>query len=424
MTAQLDKVYDPKNVEKKWYKHWQEKGYFQPKEKNDDGSFVITIPPPNVTGILTMGHVLNNTLQDILIRHARMQGKNTLWLPGTDHAGIATQNVVEKMIRKDGKTRYDYGREKFVDLVWDWANKHKSIIFNQLEELGSSFDRDRERFTLDEGLSDAVRKVFVDLYNKGLIYRGRRIINWCPVSQTALSNEEVVYKEKQGKLWYFKYPVKDSDEFVMIATTRPETMMGDTAVAVNPKDKRFAHLIGKTLILPIMNREIPVIADDFVDPEFGTGCVKVTPAHDPNDFGMGQRHNLPQINIMNTDATLNEEAGEEFAGVDRFEARKMVVAKMKELGLLEKIEDHMHKVGFSERADVMIEPYLSSQWFVKMEPLAKPALKVVEEGKIKFYPERWVKTYNHWLNNIQDWCISRQLWWGHRIPVFYCDSCN
>ena len=424
MTAQLEKVYDPKNVEKKWYKHWQEKGYFQPGEKAEDDSFIITIPPPNVTGILTMGHVLNNTLQDILIRHARMQGKNTLWLPGTDHAGIATQNVVEKMIRKDGKTRYDYGREKFVELVWDWANKHKSIIFNQLEELGSSFDRNRERFTLDDGLSDAVRKVFVDLYKKDLIYRGRRIINWCPVSQTALSNEEVIYKEKQGHLWYFKYPVKDSDEFVKIATTRPETMLGDTAVAVNPKDKRYAHLIGKKLVLPIKNREIPIIADDFVDPEFGTGCVKVTPAHDPNDFGMGQRHNLPQINIMNPDATMNENAGEEFVGMDRFAARKLVVKKMKELGFLDKVEDYTNKVGFSERGNEMIEPYLSSQWFVKMEELAKPAIDVVKKGKIKFYPERWTKTYNHWLTNIQDWCISRQLWWGHRIPVFYCEECN
>ncbi|MBN2281393.1 MAG: valine--tRNA ligase [Candidatus Marinimicrobia bacterium] len=424
VTAQLDKVYDPKNVEKKWYRHWQEKGYFQPAKKNDTDSFVITIPPPNVTGILTMGHVLNNTLQDILVRHARMQGKKTLWLPGTDHAGIATQNVVEKMIRKEGKSRYDYGREKFVELVWDWANRHKSIIFNQLEELGSSFDRTRERFTLDDGLSHAVRKVFVELYQKGLIYRGRRIINWCPVSQTALSNEEVIYKEKQGQLWYFKYPVKGSSEFVIIATTRPETMLGDTAVAVNPNDKRYQHLVGKILILPIQNREIPVIADDFVDPEFGTGCVKVTPAHDPNDYGMGERHNLPQINIMNTNATLNEEAGEEFVGMDRFEARKLVVKKMETLGLLEKIENHVHKVGFSERADVMIEPYLSSQWFVKMAPLAKPALEVVEKGEINFYPERWVKTYNHWLTNIQDWCISRQLWWGHRIPVFYCDACG
>ena len=424
MTAQLDKVYDPKNVEKKWYKHWQEKGYFQPTEKIENDSFVITIPPPNVTGILTMGHVLNNTLQDILIRHARMQGKNTLWLPGTDHAGIATQNVVEKMIRKDGKSRYDYGRKKFVELAWDWANKHKSIIFNQLEELGSSFDRNRERFTLDDGLSDAVRKVFVSLYKKGMIYRGRRIINWCPVSQTALSNEEVIYKEKQGHLWHFKYPVKDSHEFVKIATTRPETMLGDTAVAVNPKDKRYSHLVGKMLILPIQNREIPVIVDEFVDPEFGTGCVKVTPAHDPNDFGMGQRHNLPQINVLNTDATMNENAGEEFNGIDRFAARKLVVKKMEDLGFLDKVEDYTNKVGFSERADVMIEPYLSSQWFVKMEDLAKPALEVVKQGKINFYPERWRKTYNHWLTNIQDWCISRQLWWGHRIPVFYCDHCG
>jgi len=424
VTTQLDKIYEPVNVEKKWYKHWQENGYFKPSDNESNNSFVITIPPPNVTGILTMGHVLNNTLQDVLIRYARMQGKQTLWLPGTDHAGIATQNVVEKMLKKDGKTRFDYGREKFVKTVWDWANKHKSIIFNQLEELGSSFDRDRERFTLDEGLSKAVREVFVHLYKKGLIYRGRRIINWCPASQTALSNEEVIYKEKQGHLWYFKYPVKGRNEFITIATTRPETMLGDTAVAVNPNDNRFSGLIGSKLILPIVDREIPIIADNFVDPEFGTGCVKVTPAHDPNDFEMGERHNLPQILIMNPDGSMNENAGEDFVGLDRFVARKLIVKKMKELGFLDKIEEYTNSVGYSERAGVMIEPYLSSQWFVKMKPLAEPALEAVSKGKIKFYPERWTKTYNHWLNNVQDWCISRQLWWGHRIPVFYCDHCN
>ncbi|MBN2600869.1 MAG: valine--tRNA ligase [Candidatus Marinimicrobia bacterium] len=424
MAVQLEKVYDPKHVESRWYAYWLEKNYFHADNKSLKKPFVIVIPPPNVTGILHLGHVLNNTLQDILVRYARMNGFETLWLPGSDHAGIATQNVVEKNLRKAGKTRYDYKRDAFVNIVWDWANKHKSIILSQLRKIGCSCDWERERFTLDKGLSDAVRQVFVNLYQKGLIYRGRKIINWCPVSQTALSDEEVIHKESRGHLWYFNYPLADGTGHLTVATTRPETMLGDTAVAVNPKDERFKNLIGKNVVLPIMNRIIPIVGDDFVDLEFGTGAVKVTPAHDPNDFEIGERHGLEKINIMNPDATMNAAAGPLVDGKDRFEARKIVVAEMERLGLLEKIEDYTHSVGFSERAGVMVEPYLSDQWFVKMQPLAEPAIRVVDEGKIKFHPGRWVKTYDHWMNNVRDWCISRQLWWGHRVPVFYCTRCE
>lgn len=424
MAVQLEKVYDPKHVESRWYEYWVNQHYFHADNHSAKKPYVIVIPPPNVTGILHLGHVLNNTLQDILIRHARMSGYEVLWLPGADHAGIATQNVVEKKLRKEGKTRYDFEREDFLKIVWEWANKHKSIILIQLRKIGCSCDWERERFTLDEGLSNAVRQVFVHLYRKGLIYRGRKIINWCPVSRTALSDEEVIHKETRGHLWYFKYPLEDGSGHLTVATTRPETMLGDTAVAVNPKDKRFEKLVGKTVLLPIMNRKIPIIADDFVDVEFGTGAVKVTPAHDPNDFEIGERHGLEKINIMNPDATMNTAAGPLVEGKDRFDARKLVVAEMERLGLLEKVEDYTHSVGYSERAGVMIEPYLSDQWFVKMEPLATPAIKVVDEGKIKFHPPRWVKTYDHWMTNIRDWCISRQLWWGHRIPVFYCNSCD
>lgn len=424
MAVQLEKVYDPQHVENRWYEYWLTKHYFHADSRSKKTPYVIVIPPPNVTGILHLGHVLNNTLQDILIRHARMNGYEALWLPGSDHAGIATQNVVEKNLRKEGKTRSDFQREEFVNIVWEWANRHKSIILNQLRKIGCSCDWARERFTLDEGLSRAVREVFVRLYKKGLIYRGRKIINWCPVSQTALSDEEVIHRDTRGHLWYFRYPLEDGGDHLTVATTRPETMLGDTAVAVNPKDERYAALVGKTVILPIMNRAIPVIADDFVDMEFGTGAVKVTPAHDPNDFEIGERHGLAKINIMNPDATMNAAAGPLVAGKDRFEARKIVIAEMKRLGLLEKIENYTHSVGFSQRADVMVEPYLSEQWFVKMKPLAEPAIRVVEEGTIKFHPRRWVKTYNHWMTNVRDWCISRQLWWGHRIPVFYCTNCD
>ncbi|MBU4445373.1 valine--tRNA ligase [bacterium] len=424
MAIHLDKVYDPQKVESRWYEYWLEKRYFHANNQSGERSYVIVIPPPNVTGILTMGHVLNNTLQDILVRHARMNGYETLWLPGTDHAGIATQNVVEKELCKDGKTRYDFERDDFVNIVWDWANKHKSIILTQLQKIGCSCDWDRERFTFDEGLSNAVRNVFVHLYKKGLIYRGRRIINWCPASRTALSDEEVIHRETNGHLWFFCYPLEEGKGHLTVATTRPETMLGDTAVAVNPEDKRFAKLIGKNVILPIMNRVIPIVADDFVDMKFGTGAVKVTPAHDPNDFEIGERHKLEKINVMNPDGTMNAAAGPLVEGKDRFEARKLVVDEMDRLGYLEKIEDYTHSVGYSERAGVMIEPYLSDQWFVRMKPLAEPAIRVVDEGKIRFHPGRWVKTYDHWMNNVRDWCISRQLWWGHRIPVFYCNDCD
>ncbi|MEA3500152.1 MAG: valine--tRNA ligase [Candidatus Marinimicrobia bacterium] len=421
----LSKVYDPQKVEDKWYSHWLEKNYFHSEPNPKKKPYTIMIPPPNVTGMLTMGHILNNTLQDILVRKARMEGYETLWLPGTDHAGIATQTKVEKTLKAKGKTRYDLGREDFIKLIWDWKDKYGGIIINQLKKLGVSCDWERERFTLDEGLSKAVREVFVQLYDKGLIYKGKRIINWCPVSHTALSDEEVIHKEIKGNFWYFKYPFKDDDsKHILIATTRPETMLGDTAVAVNPKDERYKKYIGKTLILPIVNREIPIIADEYVDKEFGTGAVKVTPAHDPNDYEMGKRHNLEFINIMNDDATMNENAGKQFIGMTREKARKSVVKEMENLKLLDKIEEHIHSVGFSERENVPIEPLLSQQWFIAMEKLAKPALKVVNDGKIKFTPERWIKTYNHWLENIKDWCISRQLWWGHRIPVFYCEDCG
>jgi len=421
----LSKVYDPKKVEDKWYSHWLEKNYFHSEPNPKKKPYTIMIPPPNVTGMLTMGHILNNTLQDILVRKARMEGYETLWLPGTDHAGIATQTRVEKALKAKGKTRYDLGREKFIKLIWDWKEKYGGIIIKQLKKLGVSCDWERERFTLDEKLSKAVREVFVQLYNKGLIYKGKRIINWCPVSHTALSDEEVIHKEVKGNFWYFKYPFKDDNsKYILIATTRPETMLGDTAVAVNPNDERYKKYIGKTIILPIVNREIPIIADEYVDEEFGTGAVKVTPAHDPNDYEMGKRHDLEFINIMNKDATMNENAGKQFVGMTREKARKAVVKEMENLKLLDKIEEHIHSVGYSERENVPIEPLLSEQWFIAMKKLAKPALKVVNDGKIKFNPPRWVKTYNHWLENIKDWCISRQLWWGHRIPVFYCKDCG
>ena len=423
---ELSKTYDPKLVEDTWFAHWEKQGYFHSEPNKKKASFCVMIPPPNVTGMLTMGHVLNNTLQDILVRKARMQGFETMWLPGTDHAGIATQARVEKHIREsEGKTRHDFGREKFVERIWDWKDQYGGMIIRQLRKLGVSCDWERERFTLDEGLSKAVREVFVSLYEKDLIYKGKRIINWCPVSHTALSDEEVIHQEKNGNLWYFKYPVKGEEgRYLIIATTRPETMLGDTAVAVNPNDERYADLVGKTILLPLANREIPIVQDDYVDMEFGTGAVKITPAHDPNDYEIGLRHDLAFINIMNEDATINDLAPEKYRGMDRYECRKAIVKDLEELGLLDKIEEHLHKVGYSERAHVPIEPRLSEQWFVRMEPLAKPALEAVNSGKIKFNPDRWVKTYNHWLENIRDWCISRQLWWGHRIPVFTCLDCG
>ena len=416
---ELEKIYDPSTVEDVWYSIWESSETFKPSMESSGETFTISIPPPNVTGILTMGHVLNNTIQDVLIRRARMQGKNTLWLPGTDHASIATEAKVTHMLREKKIQKREIGREKFLEHAWDWKNTYGGIIIKQLKKLGCSCDWDREVFTMDNQYGMAVLEAFVRLFNDGLIYRGERIINWDPVGLTALSDEEVIYKETEGHLWYFKYPIKDSNDHLVVATTRPETMLGDTGVAVNPKDKRFKHLIGKTVLLPIVNREIPIFSDDFVDMEFGTGCVKVTPAHDPNDFEMGQRHNLDLINIFYPNAVLNDNVPEQFRNIDRYKARDIVVKELEKLGLLEKIEDYIHSIGHSERTDAVVEPYMSKQWFLKMKPLADMALKAVAEKEIQFFPERWEKTYNHWLKNIRDWCISRQLWWGHQIPVWY-----
>ena len=420
----LAKTYNPQEFEDKLYNNWVTKGYFHAEADKTKKPFTIVIPPPNVTGQLHMGHALDETLQDILIRYKRMQGYSALWVPGTDHAGIATQIKVEEELRvKEGLTRYDLGREKFLERVWDWKEKYGGRIINQLKKIGSSCDWDRERFTMDEGCSKAVKEVFVNLYEKGLIYQGSRIINWCPNCITALSDAEVEHAEQAGHFWHIKYPVKGSDEFVIIATTRPETLFGDTAVAVNPEDERYTHLIGKTLCLPLTEREIPVIADEYVDKEFGTGCVKITPAHDPNDFEVGARHDLAQIKVMNDDATMNSYAGK-YEGMDRYECRKAMIADLDEMGLLVKIEDHAHNVGQCYRCGTTVEPIVSKQWFVKMKPLAQPAIDAVKNGETKFVPEHFEKVYFHWLENIRDWCISRQLWWGHRIPAFYCDDCN
>ena len=421
---ELPKVYSPSEFEDRIYKNWSEKGYFTPDVNNPAPHFSVVIPPPNVTGQLHMGHALDETLQDILVRYKRMQGYNTLWVPGTDHAGIATQIKVEEQLRvNEGLTRYDLGREKFLERVWDWKHQYGNRIISQLKKLGASCDWSRERFTMDEGCSKAVREVFVNLYDKGLIYRGNRIINWCPHCITALSDAEVEYSEQEGYFWHIKYPIKGEDGYVEVATTRPETMFGDTAVAVNPEDENTKHLIGKTLILPIVNREIPVVADDYVEIGFGTGCVKITPAHDPNDFLVGQRHNLEQIKVMNDDATMNAYAGK-YEGMDRYECRKALVADLEAMGYLIKTVPHAHNVGSCYRCKTTVEPLTSNQWFVKMEPLAKPALEVVRDGRVKFEPERFSKTYVNWMENVHDWCISRQLWWGHRIPAFYCDSCG
>ena len=424
MRKELNKTYEPNEVEDRIYKDWEQKGYFHAVIDSKKEPFTIVIPPPNVTGQLHIGHALDETLQDILIRYKRMQGFCALWIPGTDHAGIATQIKVEETLRKEeGKTRYDLGREKFLEKVWDWKNLYGNRIIDQLKKLGCSCDWERERFTMDEGCSKAVREVFVNLYNKGLIYKGNRIINWCPNCETALSDAEVDYNEKDGHFWHIKYPVKDTDEFVTVATTRPETMLGDTAVAVNPNDKRFKHLIGKTAILPLMNREIPIIADDYVDMEFGTGCVKITPCHDPNDFEVGKRHNLEEILVMDGKANINENGGK-YNGLNRYDARKQIVADLKSLNLLVKTEAVKHNVGECYRCSNTVEPIASSQWFVKMQPLAEKAIEVVKDGTIKFVPERFSKIYLNWMENVHDWCISRQLWWGHRIPAFYCDDCG
>ncbi|MBE6635413.1 MAG: valine--tRNA ligase [Ruminococcaceae bacterium] len=425
MREELAKNYNPSEFEDRIYSRWCERGYFAPDPDKSKPAFSIVIPPPNVTGQLHMGHALDQTLQDILIRTKRMQGFSTLWIPGTDHAGIATQIKVEESLRvNEGLTRYDLGRERFLDRVWDWKNQYGGRIINQLKKLGSSCDWSRERFTMDEGCSRAVKEVFVNLYNKGLIYRGFRIINWCPNCRTALSDAEVEYTEQAGNFWHIRYPVKDSDEFVTVATTRPETMLGDTAVAVHPEDERYAHLVGKMLVLPLVGREIPVVADEYVERDFGTGCVKITPAHDPNDFEVGKRHDLAVIKVMNDDATINEEFGGKYAGMDRFAARREIVKDLEAGGYLVKIEPCSHNVGTCYRCKTTVEPITSDQWFVKMAPLAAPALEAVRSGDIKFEPERFTKTYTNWMENCHDWCISRQLWWGHRIPAYYCDACG
>ena len=422
--SELPKTYDPKAVEDKLYSFWNDSGFFHAEVNPKKKPYTIVIPPPNVTGQLHMGHAFDETLQDILIRTKRMQGYEALWMPGTDHAGIATQIKVEENLRKEeGKTRYDLGREEFLKRVWDWKHKFGNRIISQLKKLGSSCDWERERFTMDEGCSKAVREVFVNLYNKGLIYKGHRIINWCPHCATALSDAEVEYETQPGKLWHIRYPLADGSGDLVVATTRPETYMGDSGVAVNPNDERYKHLIGKTCILPIMNREIPIFGDEYVDMEFGTGCVKVTPCHDPNDFEMGQRHNLEQILVFNEDATVNANGGK-YEGMDRYECRKAVVKDLEEGGYLVKIEDHEHNVGTCYRCGTTVEPMTSAQWFVKMAPLAKPAMDVVNEGTTRFVPDRFSKTYLRWMENVHDWCISRQLWWGHRIPAFYCEDCG
>ena len=422
--TELPKTYAPSEFEDRIYQNWVDKGYFTPDPDSTAPSFSVVIPPPNVTGQLHMGHALDETLQDILVRTKRMQGYNTLWVPGTDHAGIATQIKVEERLRVDeGLTRYDLGREKFLERVWAWKDSYEARITGQLKKLGASCDWTRQRFTMDEGCSRAVREVFVNLYDKGLIYRGHRIINWCPRCLTALSDAEVEYKDQPGSFWHIKYPIKGEDGYVVVATTRPETMFGDTAVAVNPEDEAMNHLIGKTLILPAVGREIPVIADDYVEIGFGTGCVKITPAHDPNDFLVGQRHNLEQIKVMNDDATMNAYAGK-YEGMDRYACRKALVADLDAEGYLLKVEPHDHNVGVCYRCGTTVEPLTSDQWFVKMKPLAAPAIEAVEDDSIRFVPDRFSKNYFNWMNNILDWCISRQLWWGHRIPAFYCDDCG
>jgi len=425
MRKELAKHYDPAQSEERLYKFWQDNGYFRAEVDKTKKPYTIVIPPPNVTGQLHMGHALDQTIQDILIRVKRMQGYSALWQPGTDHAGIATQIKVEEMLRvEEGLSKHDLGREKFLERVWEWKEKYGDIITNQLKKLGSSCDWERERFTMDEGCSRAVREVFVNLYDKGLIYQGNRIINWCPSCVTALSDAEVEYSESEGHFWHIKYPIADNpNEFITIATTRPETMLGDTAVAVNPNDERYSHLVGKTLILPLVGREIPIIADEYVESEFGTGCVKITPAHDPNDFEIGLRHNLEQIRVMDDNAVINKFGGK-YEGLERYEARKQIVADLEAQGLLAEIETHTRNVGGCYRCGTTVEPITSKQWFVKMEPLAKPAVDAVKGEIVKFVPDRFSKIYLNWMENVHDWCISRQLWWGHRIPAFYCDDCD
>ncbi len=423
MRKELEKKYNPAEFEERLYNEWDAKGYFAPSGNSEAESFSIVMPPPNITGQLHMGHALDNTLQDILVRYKRMCGFETLWLPGTDHASIATEAKIVEAMRKEGITKEDLGREGFLKRAWEWNDTYGGRICEQLKKLGSSCDWSKRRFTLDDGCSDAVKEVFVNLYNKGLIYRGTRIINWCPHCCTSISDAEVEYKDMDGHFWHLRYPVKDSDEFVYLATTRPETLLGDTAVAVNPKDERYAHLVGKTLILPLVGREIPVVADDYVEMDFGTGVVKITPAHDPNDFEVGMRHNLPLENMLTDDAKVTENYPK-YAGMDRYEARKAIVKDLEEGGFLVRVEDIKHNVGTCYRCGTTIEPRASLQWFVSMKPLAEPAIEAVKSGEVRFVPDRFSKNYLHWMENIRDWCISRQLWWGHRIPAFYCDDCG
>ncbi|MEG2087422.1 MAG: valine--tRNA ligase [Angelakisella sp.] len=423
MAKELEKVYDPKQVEDKLYHRWMQANYFHATVDATKKPYTIVIPPPNITGQLHMGHALDVTMQDAIIRWRRMQGYSALWLPGTDHASIATEAKIVNAMKEEGLTKDDLGRDKFLERAWEWKEKYGGRIVEQLKKLGSSCDWERERFTLDEGCNKAVNEVFVRLYEKGLIYRGERIINWCPHCLTSISEAEVEYEEQAGHFWHIRYPIVGSDQFIEVATTRPETMLGDTAVAVNPEDERYAALVGKALLLPLMNKEIPLIADSYVEQDFGTGCVKITPAHDPNDFEVGLRHGLEVINIMNPDGTINENGGV-YAGLERYEARRRVVADLEAGGYLVKVEDYAHNVGACYRCGTTVEPLVSKQWFVKMEPLAKPAIDVVKNGEIQFVPDRFEKSYLHWMENTRDWCISRQLWWGHRIPVWYCADCG
>ncbi len=423
MNKELAKQYDPREVEDRIYKTWLDGNYFHAKCEKDKDTFTIVIPPPNITGQLHMGHALDNTLQDILIRFKRMQGFDTLWLPGTDHASIATEAKIVEAMRKEGITKEDLGRDGFLERAWKWKEQYGGRIIEQLKKMGSSCDWERERFTLDEGCSDAVKEVFIKLYQKGLIYRGERIINWCPKCLTSISDAEVEYEEQAGHFWHLRYPLVDGSGYLELATTRPETLLGDTAVAVNPKDERYAHLVGKMLDLPIVHRQIPIVADDYVEMDFGTGVVKITPAHDPNDFEVGLRHNLPVINVMTDDAKITADYPK-YAGMDRYEARKAIVADLEAEGALVKIEDYSHNVGTCYRCSTTVEPRVSKQWFVKMNPLATPAIDAVKNGETKFVPQRFEKVYFHWLENIRDWCISRQLWWGHRIPAWYCADCG
>lgn len=418
----MDKTYTPDAIEQRWYQQWEQNGEFKP--SGEGTPYAIMLPPPNVTGSLHMGHGFNNTIMDLLTRYHRMKGDNTLWQPGTDHAGIATQMVVERQLNAEGKTRHDLGRDKFIDRIWDWKAESGGNITRQLRRLGSSLDWSRDRFTMDDNLSEAVKHVFIKLHEEGLIYRGKRLVNWDPVLHTAVSDLEVLSEEEAGHLWHFRYPLTDGSGYLVVATTRPETMLGDTAVAVHPEDERYKHLIGKTITLPLVGREIPIIGDEYVDPEFGSGCVKITPAHDFNDAEVGNRHNLEQINILTIDAAINDNAPEKYRGLDRYEARKQIVADFDVLGLLETIQDHKLMVPRGDRSNAVIEPLLTDQWYVKADVLAAPAVEAVKSGKIKFVPANWDKTFYNWMDGIQDWCISRQIWWGHRIPAWYDEQGN